>query len=252
MNFDVVYISVFLLVLARTTSWAVTAPVLSMPGISPIARLAMAVSLAVFLTPLFKTNAVPHNLPDFVAAAAGQVVIGLLLGFLTNLLITAIQILGSLTDLVSGFSTGAIFDPTNGAQSSAFSRLTSMTFAALFFATGAYTSVIAGFSQSFAALPLSSWPHFRSDAAGVLATAVVRSMVAAIEIGAPLLGLMFLTDVTIAIASRFVPQANALSISLPAKALIALAAAGGMLAVLPGHVDGLVSDALNLPAAVLQ
>ncbi len=69
-------------------------------------------------------------------------------------------------------------------------------------------------------------------------------MASALQIAAPLLGVLFLTDVALGLATRFVPQANALSLALPVKTLVALVAAGATLAdpagapVRPGRAVG--------------
>ena len=53
---DEATLTTFLLVLARTTAWVLTAPVLSARGVAGVARLGLAVSLSVFLTPVVQTD----------------------------------------------------------------------------------------------------------------------------------------------------------------------------------------------------
>ncbi len=252
-NIDLAAVTVFLLVLARTTAWAVTAPLLSMPGVPQIARLGFAVALSVFLTPLMMHGThPPTGIGDFVLLVAAQVAIGLALGFLSNLPLVAVQLAGSLGDFFSGFSFGSLIDPVSGAASAAFARLTTMTFITVLFATDAYQTIVRGLTRSFLALPVTSLPHVSSNGAVVVVEAVGQALVAALQIGAPLLGVLFLTDVAVAITARFVPQANAMAISLPAKGLVALACAGMMLATLPGQLDGLIGGSITLPGAVLR
>ena len=86
----------------------------------------------------------------------------------------------------------------------------------------------------------------------MLGAAVSGVFVAALQIGAPMLGVLFLTEVALALAARFVPQANAMTVGLPVKALVAMSAAGGMLAVLPAHVPGLVDGASQIGGSVLR
>ena len=64
--------------------------------------------------------------------------------------------------------------------------------------------------------------------------------------------MLFLTDVALSMASRFVPQANALAMALPVKTLVALTAAGATLALLPGHAAALLEPAVRLPFEVLR
>ena len=245
-------LSAFLLVLARTGAWVVSAPVLSARGMSSIGRLAVAVSLAVFVTPLVPKATVPDALPAYLAAAFGQVLIGLALGFLTNLLFTVFDVAGSLTDLAGGFSYAAIVDPLSGQPAALFSRLFVMCFSALFFVTDAHLTVLGGFVTSFKALPVDKLPSLDSGAVAALGNAVTQILLSAFEVAAPLLGVLFLTDVALGLAARFVPQANAIQLALPAKTMVALTGAGAVLALLPHSLASLVGPALDLPGGVLR
>jgi flagellar biosynthetic protein FliR len=245
-------ISLFLLVLARTGAWVVTAPVLSAKGMSPVGRLAAAFALAVFVTPLMAGTTPPADLPGYVTAVLSQVAIGLVLGLLTNLLFAAFEVAGSLADLSGGFSYAQIVDPLSGQPAAAFSRLFTVCFSAIFFVTDAYQVVLGGFVQSFQALPLDHLPSLSTGTAGVLGHAATRVLLSALEVAAPLLGVLFLTDVALGLAARFVPQANAMALAMPVKTLVALTAAGATLALLPAHAAHLLDPALQLPFEVIR
>jgi flagellar biosynthetic protein FliR len=245
-------ISAFLLVLARTGSWVVTAPVLSAKGMSPIGRLAAAVALALFVTPLTPAAHVPTALTPYISAVLGQVAVGLALGFLTSLLFAAFEVAGTLADVSGGFSYASIVDPLSGQPAAAFSRLFSLCFSAIFFASDAYATVIGGFVRTFQAIPVDHMPSLSDGAAAVLGHALTQVLLSALEIAAPLLGVLFLTDVALSFAARFVPQANALALALPVKTLVALSAAGTTLALLPAHAARLLDPAMELPFGVLR
>jgi flagellar biosynthetic protein FliR len=250
--FSTATISLFLLVLARTGAWVVAAPVLSAKGMSPIGRLSAAVALAVFVTPLMGKAHVPTDLPAYATSVAGQVAIGLVLGWLTSLLFNAFEVAGSLADLSGGFSYAQIVDPLSGQPAAAFSRLFSVCFSAIFFVSDAYQAVIGGFVQSFKGIPLDHLPSLSNGAAGTLGHAVTLVLLSALEVAAPLLGVLFLTDVALGFAARFVPQANAMALAMPVKTLVALTAAGATLALLPSHAAHLLDPSLRLPFEVLR
>ena len=65
-----------------------------------------------------------------------------------------------------------------------------------------------GFIRSFDSVPLTGTIPVDGAIATHIATAVGTLMLAAIQIGAPVLGALFLTEVALALAARFVPQAN--------------------------------------------
>lgn len=250
--FSTATISAFLLVLARTGAWVVTAPVLSAKGVSSAGRLGLAVALAVFVTPLTPASQVPAELPSYMTAVVAQVVVGLALGMLTNLLFSAFEVAGTVADLAGGFSYASMVDPLTGTPAAAFSRLFALCFSALFFASDAYQVVIGGFVRSFQAIPLDHLPSLSAGAAGALGHAATQVLLSALEVGAPLLGVLFLTDAALGLAARFVPQANAMSLALPVKTLVALSACGATLALLPAHAAQLLEPSLRLPYEVLR
>jgi flagellar biosynthetic protein FliR len=245
-------ISLFLLVLARTGAWVVTAPVLSAKGMSPVGRLAAAVALAVFVTPMMEGTKAPEELPAYVTAVLAQVAIGIVLGLLTSLLFAAFEVAGSLADLSGGFSYAQIVDPLSGAPAAAFSRLFTICFSAIFFVSDAYQAVLGGFVSSFKGIPLDHLPSLSSGTAATLGHAATQVLLSAHEVAAPLLGVLFLTDVALGLAARFVPQANAMALAMPVKTLVALTAAGATLALLPAHAAHLLDPSLQLPFEVLR
>jgi flagellar biosynthetic protein FliR len=250
--FSTATISAFLLVLARTGAWVITAPVLSAKGVSAVGRLGVAMALAVFVTPLTPADQVPEELPAYITAVLAQVVIGLALGMLTNLLFSAFEVAGTLSDLSGGFSYASIVDPLSGQPAAAFSRLFSLCFSAVFFASDAYQVVVGGFIRSFQGIPLDHLPSLSSGAAAALGHAATQVLLSAFEVAAPLLGVLYLTDAALGLAARFVPQANAMALAMPVKTLVALTCAGATLALLPAHAAGLLDPSLRLPFEVLR
>ena len=249
---DGAVVTAFLLTLARTTAWAATAPVLSARGMASVGRLALALALALFLTPMVGAGALPGDLAAFTTAVTVQVGVGLALGFLTGLLLRAVEVAGGIADYASGFSYGAQLDPVSGAQGAAFARLANVAFVALLFVTDGYHAVIRGFVRSFEAIPLGSAPDLAGDGVGVLGHALTQLFAAALQVGAPMLGVLFLTDVALGLVARFVPQSNVVAVGLPVKAMAALASAGLLLALLPGHLDAIVDGSVRLPYEVLR
>ncbi len=249
---DAATLDAFLLVLARTAAWVVTAPVISARGVSKVGRMAVALALALFVAPVTPAAQVPGALAPFVTAAVVQVAVGLTLGLLTQLLFAAFEVAGTFLDTSGGFSAASIVDPLSGQPAAVFSRLFNLVFGALFFASSTYQDVVGGFVRSFRAIPLDSVPTLSPDTASVLGSAATQVIASALQVGAPLLGILFLTDVALGLAGRLVPQAGTLGLALPVKGLVALTSMGIVLALLPDQAAQLLDPALHLPYRVLQ
>ena len=71
-----------------------------------------------------------------------------------------------------------------------------------------------------------------------------RFLMSAVEIAAPLIGALFLTELAMGLLNRAAPQVNVLTIGFIVKILLALLLVGIALPLLPGVIDGLLGDAL--------
>lgn len=231
----------FALVVARTFAWLVAAPVFGDRGLSNTGRIAVALSLGVFLTPMLGPTG-SSELPAgaFLLLVIGQIVVGLLLGWVIGVLLSAFELAGHHIDLISGFSVSMLFDPMSGSQSGVFTRFSRLVFMTLIFATGAYQTLIGGFVLSFRAVPLDRLPGIVFDMPSVV-TLFGTMTVASLQIAAPVLGALFLTEVTLAMAQRFAPTANVFVLGLSVKTMITLVVLGSSLTFYPLYFERLIS-----------
>jgi flagellar biosynthetic protein FliR len=247
MNIDTAVVEAFLLALARSSAWVMSMPLLGSRGVSAAGRLAVAIGLALFLAePVARSAEMPTTALGLAAGALLQVGVGLLLGFLVSLAVSAFRVSGVLIDYMSGFGSSALFDPVSGNLSAVFARFTEAAFTLLLFVTPAWQGLVRGFLTSFEALPVGTAPHVDQDLVDVVASTVGTMLMAAVQIGAPVLGALFLTEAALALAARFVPQANIFLVGLPLKALVAFSTLGSLLIFYPHYVDRLVDLGVEL------
>ncbi len=251
MELDAAQVSVFVLALARTSAWVAATPLFSANGIAGVGRLAFAIALAFATTPIAASGPPPPaGLAAFLAVLVGQLALGLALGWMTGLALAIFQSAGAIIDLTSGFSAGALLDPASGTQSAVMARLFGLAFVALFFATNAHLVVVGGFARTFRSVPATELPLLGSDSVALAAASLSDLMLAAVEISAPVLGALLLAEVALALAARFVPQANIFMIGLPLKLGIAVALVGSTLIFMPVHSGRVVERVVELMAGV--
>jgi flagellar biosynthetic protein FliR len=186
---------------------------------------------------------VPSDVGGYAAAALAQALMGLAMGFLTGLLLSAIEMAGSLADLSSGFSFGAQLDPINNTESAVFARMLNMAGLALLAATDGLSTIVAGFVRSFTTVPVGAIPRLNIAGAAGIGHLVSQSMVTAAEIAGPILGALFVTDAGLGLVARIVPQSNILSVAFSIKALVAFGTIGTVLLMLPAQLEALVGPA---------
>ncbi len=243
--------TVFIFALARTSAWVASSPLFSANGIAGIGRIAFAISLALAATPVGLAGPPPpETLPLFVAVIAGNVALGLALGWITGLALAIFQSAGSIIDLTSGFSVGALLDPSTGTNNAVVARLFGMAFLAIFFASNAHLVVAGGFLATFEASPASEIPILATDSVAMAAQSLSDLMFAALEIAAPLLGVLLLAEVALALAARFVPQANVFVIGMPLKVGVAVGLSGSVLVFFPVYAERVVDRVARLMLGV--
>ena len=172
-----------------------------------------------------------------------QIATGLALGFLTQLVFSAIQAAGALIDLMGGFTMSQALDPYLNSQSSLFGRFYQMTAITLLFAINGHLLLIKGFMTSFEAVPLGGiqLDNLRT----VLLHDVSLFMLAAIEIAGPLMAAFFLAEVALGLLSKAAPQLNVFTFGFPFKILLTLLMVGWAIPLIPGALHTLIMHVLR-------
>jgi flagellar biosynthetic protein FliR len=111
----------------------------------------------------------------------------------------------------------------------------------LLFTTNAHLLVINGFLLSYDSIPVTDGVDLHRLQAALLA-GIGEFFVSALEIAAPLVAILFLTDVALGLLTRVSPQLNAFSLGFPIKIFTTLAVIGFTFPLLPGVIDN-IADA---------
>lgn len=231
----------FILVLARLTPLFLLAPLFSSPQIPGRVRSVIAVGLAVGLTPIALHG---QHVPTEPLALAELVLEGLLVGLGFSLvlavLMAAVETAGSLVDVISGFSYGSLINPISGETGAVMSRLYSLLGTLIFLVIGGDAWVLRGLDRTFALVPLTSAPRLGSLSVG--AERVFSGVfTAALEVAAPVLLALLITDVAFGVVSRVVPQLNVFAVGFPTKIAVALLVVGASLPFVANWINNQVT-----------
>ena len=242
----------FFLVLARVSPLFLLAPLFSSKLLPPRARGIAAVGLAIGIAPIAMNAADGPPIPDDVLALGGlvlkEMLVGLGFSFALAALFAAVQVAGSLADLMVGFSFGALVDPVTGTNGGVLNQLYALVGVMIFVAISGDAWVIQGLARSYDAVPLTEAPAIGTLVEGAQ-VAFSGIFGAAIEICAPVLLAALLTDVAFGLVSRVMPQLNVFGVGFPAKVTVGLVMVGVSLP----FVAGWLSDELqNSVSSALQ
>lgn len=215
-------LSGFILVLARVTPLFILAPLFSSALIPARVRGIIAVGISIGLTPIAMHG---QHVPGEAVRVAELVVEGLLVGlafaFALAVLLAALESAGSLIDVVSGFSYGSLINPMNNESSAVISRLYSLVGTMIFLMIGGDAWTLRGLARTFQLVPLTDAPRLSSLVGGV-EQVFSTIFTAALEVAAPVLAALLITDVAFGVVSRVVPQMNVFAVGFPTKVAVAL------------------------------
>jgi flagellar biosynthetic protein FliR len=232
----------FILVLARVSPLFFLAPPFSSRMIPVRVRGIIAVAFAIGLAPIaLHGQTVPGEVLTIAGLALKELVVGLAFALALGCLFAAFATAGSILDTTIGFSFGSLIDPVTDVQSGPMVQVYSMVAIAVFIAIGGDAWVIQGLAKSYELVPMLEVPSLDSLVAGAVA-AFAGILAAALEVAAPVILALILTDVAFGVVSRVVPQLNVFAVGFPIKIVVGLLVVGVSLP----FVGGWLSDQLQL------
>ncbi len=219
----------FILVLARVTPLFFIAPLFSSHVIPPHIRGLIAVGISVGLAPLaLHGQHVPSEPLELGALVIEGMLVGLGFAFALGVLMGAVESAGSVIDVLSGFSYGALINPMDGQQSAVITRFYGLVGTMIFLVIGGDAWTLRGLDRTFQLVPLTSAPRLSSLIGG--AEQVFSTIfTAALEVAAPVVVALLITDVAFGVVSRVVPQLNVFAVGFPTKVAVALLVVGASL-----------------------
>ncbi|MBG9445465.1 MULTISPECIES: flagellar biosynthetic protein FliR [Bacillales] len=208
----------FLLIFVRVTSFFLMMPLFSYRSIPASHKIGLGFFLAWIM---FLGMDVPALEIDgtFFLLIIKEALVGLMVGFIAYLILSAIQIAGGFIDFQMGFAIANVIDPQTGAQSPLMGQYL-YTIALFFLLTvNGHHLMLDGVFYSYNFIPLDqAWISFGDEN---MAEYVIKAMntmfVIAFQMSIPVVGSLFLVDVALGIVARTVPQLNVFVVGLPLK-----------------------------------
>ncbi|HEX5225019.1 MAG TPA: flagellar biosynthetic protein FliR [Solirubrobacteraceae bacterium] len=242
----------FILVLARVTPLFIMAPLFSSAMIPVRVRGIVAVAIAIGLTPVALHG---QHIPSEAVALGALIIEGLLVGlafaFALSLLMAALESAGSLIDVTSGFSYGSLINPLTGENSAVISRFYSLFGTLVFLVIGGDAWTLRGLGRTFELVPLTAGPQLGSLVGGA-ENIFSTVFTAAIEIAAPVLIALLITDVAFGVVSRVVPQLNVFAVGFPTKVAVALLVTAASLPFISNWISGQLSTSVGAALGALH
>lgn len=219
---DLSTIPAFLLIFARVIAFFVAVPLFSYRTIPTMFKIGFSFFLSlIMVSSLEVTNIVVDH--TFIFLLVKEAFVGLLIGLIAYIILSAIQIAGGFIDFQMGFAVANVIDPQTGAQSPIIGQYFYM-FAMLFLlSVNGHHLIIDGIFNSYQFIPLESFVSIEAVFGEFIIQSFNKMFLIAFQMAIPLVGCLFLVDVALGIIARAVPQLNVFVVGLPLKITVSFA-----------------------------
>ncbi|WP_127580638.1 flagellar biosynthetic protein FliR [Paenibacillus koleovorans] len=229
------YLPNFLLIFCRITAFFVSAPIFSTRGVPPTFKIGLAFFVSFILLASSEMEKPPITMDsDYILAILKETLIGLLLGFIAYIFFNAVQIAGSFIDIQMGLGIANVIDPMSGVSSPIMGNFKFIIAILLFLSINGHHYMIAALVRSYEIVPLGQG-IFEAIATGAPNDHMIRSFASmfalALQLSAPLVVCLFMTDVGLGILSKTAPQFNIFVVGVPIKIMVGFLL---LLLVIPG------------------
>ncbi|WP_232697046.1 flagellar biosynthetic protein FliR [Brevibacillus daliensis] len=224
---------VYLLVFVRIASFIIAAPLFNQRGMPNHFKIGFAAVMA-FISFAYVpiTGKIPLDI-SFTVYALKETAIGLVLGYLLQMMFSVVRVAGGLMDLQMGLAMANVVDPATGAYVPITGRLKEILATLYFLSINGHHLMIRGIISSYQSIPVDSLiVDLHSDAFGFFVIKAFSHMFfSAFMMAAPIVVSLFLVDLSLGIIAKTVPQFNIFVVGLPIKLLVSFLL---LIVVMPG------------------
>jgi flagellar biosynthesis protein FliR len=211
----------FLLIFVRITSFFLMMPLFSYRTIPNNHKIGLGFFLSwiVYYTldiPVFEIDA------SYYMLIIKEVLVGIIIGFVSYMMLSAVQIAGGLIDFQMGFAIANVIDPQTGAQSPLMGQYL-YTVSLLFLLTiNGHHLLIDGIYHSYQYISLEqAWiPFGEEHMLEYILRSFAHMFMIAFQMAIPVVACLFLVDVGLGIMARTVPQLNIFVVGVPIKIFV--------------------------------
>lgn len=236
----------FFLAFIRASAWILVCPPFATRAIPTIAKVGLAAGLGLACMHVAAIGPLPTDVPGLIGAITTQVVTGSAMGFAVSVLFSSIQGAGMLLDMFSGMNLPPALDPLSLNQVPLIGQFYGLVATTLLFASGADLLLADGFVTSFHAVGVSLLSLGALDQ--LLTHDLTAFFAASVEIAAPLVAVLFATQIVLGLLAKAAPQMNVLLLGMPLQVLLTLGLLGIGLRAMPAELANIIGRALTQTA----
>ncbi|NME82757.1 fused FliR family export protein/FlhB family type III secretion system protein [Clostridium sp. SM-530-WT-3G] len=219
---DVAYFLALFLIFLRITSYLFATQIFFPSGTPGIFKgaFSLIVSYGIVSSVDYNNLLSIDNNYMLVFYAVSEVMTGLILGYITNLIFQVAKFAGGWMDLHAGFSMVSVFDPATNMSSTLLGNLSYFIGIVFFFIIGGQRLVIKLIVESIEIVPLGRTIVYQETTMDVINT-IIQYFMLGVKIAIPVVIIIVITDICLGLISRTIPTIPVMILGMPIKNVLA-------------------------------
>jgi flagellar biosynthetic protein FliR len=219
---DTSQVAAFFLVFLRVAAFMMSGPLFAIKGIPALLKVGFSLILAIVIFPIVDLKTpLPEGSWGFGLAVISETGVGLLLGTAVTMVLNSIKMAGQFIDLQIGYAMATLIDPASGSSSTLLSQYLYLMGLVFFLMMDGHYTLIMAIASSYELVPLST-AAFGGSVAYILLKIFTGSITIALQVSAPVLAVLLITDLVLGFLTRTTPQINVFLTGFPIKIAVGL------------------------------
>lgn len=211
-----------LLIFARIVAFVVVLPFFAWRGIPIMLRVFFAFIVSVLLTLDWEGALnLPESDLEMILLLSREILVGLLLGFLVYLFFSIFLMSGQFMDHKAGLMMAGSFDPLLGGQVTILGQFFYFLAVVLYLTMNGHHLLFFSLKESLLLIPLEG-PFIGAQVLWDYIKIFPRMFLLAFQIAAPVIIILWITDIALGFLSKTVPQIHVFIVGLPLKIALVL------------------------------
>ncbi|MBR1728594.1 MAG: flagellar type III secretion system protein FliR [Selenomonadaceae bacterium] len=218
------HIAAFLLVLMRSSGIFLISPFFGSMNVPVQFRAVMALTFTFVLFPVVSNEsliALPSSVIMFLAMIIEELFIGWLIGFVSFVSFTAVNLAGKVMDMQVGFAIVNVMDPTSGQQIPLIGSFLYNLAVMFFLITNGHHMIIAALVESFRAIPVLGM-QWSDTLTSLMITITSSIFTTGMKIAMPVTFAILMVNVGMGILARSMPQMNIFVVGIPMHIIVGI------------------------------
>jgi flagellar biosynthetic protein FliR len=213
----------FALILIRMAGLFLLSPIWGRANVPGSLKIGLALALTFILINFYPPGAMPlsDTVVGYVLLCTGELLVGLILGFVTTLFFSIAFTAGQIIDMQTGFGMVQVYDVQQNIQIPIAGNLLNLVILLCFMLAGGHLRLIEILAHTFEVLPIG---HIVLDQRLplVMLDGFARTFGLAVQVAMPVIAAGLLAEISLGVIVRTAPQMNVFVIGIPLKTLIGL------------------------------